>query len=94
MSSNPKKFRQKQQELFNQKLPSFFRNISGLTIAVGLVVLLAGLSIYRANVTQPIFTLLLLAISVPLVLYFSSQTLRKKIAKALAEVENDKPDKK
>ncbi|MCJ7518861.1 MAG: exosortase/archaeosortase family protein [Anaerolineaceae bacterium] len=94
MSSNPKKFTQKQQELLNQKSPSFFRNISGLTIAVGLVVLLAGLSIYRANVTQPIFTLLLLAISVPLVLYFSSQTLRKKIAKALAEVENDKPDKK
>ena len=94
MSSNPKKFTKKQQEQLNQKLASVYRNIGGLTFAVGLIALLAGLRIDRAYGTQPIFTLVLVAISVPLVLLINSRTLRKAIAKAIAEVEQEKTDKK
>lgn len=94
MSPNPKKFTKKQQEQLNQKLASVYRNIGGLTFAVGLVALLAGLRIDRAYGTQPIFTLVLVAISVPLVLFINSRTLRKAIAKAIAEVEQEKTDNK
>ena len=94
MSLKPKKFTQKQQEQLNQKLAPVYRNIGGLTFAVGLVALIVGLRIDRVLGTPPIFTLVLVAISVPLVLFINSRTLRKAIAKAVAEVEQVKTDKK
>jgi hypothetical protein len=57
-----------------------------------LAALIAGLRIDRIYGTQPIFTLVLVAISVPLVLFINSRTLRKAIAKAIAEVKQEKID--
>jgi hypothetical protein len=94
MSVKPKKITQKQQEQLNKKLAPVYRNIGGLTFAVGLVALLAGLRIDRVNGTQPIFTLALVAISVPLVLFINSRILRKAIARTIAEFEQEKTDKK
>ncbi len=90
MSVKSKKITQKQQELINKKLAPIYRNIGGLTFAVGLVALLAGLRIDKIYGTQPIFTLVLVAISVPLVLFINSRMIRKAIAKNIAEIEHEK----
>jgi hypothetical protein len=92
MTRKPKKITNKQQEQLNQKLAPVYRNIGGVTFAVGLAALIAGLRIDRIYGTQPIFTLVLVAISVPLVLFINSRTLRKAIAKAIAEVEQEQID--
>ena len=94
MNSKPKKITPKQQEQLNKKLTPVYRNIGGLTFAVGLIALLAGLTIDRLNSTQPIFTLVLVAFSVPLVLFINSRVLRKAIAKTISEFEQEKTDKK
>jgi hypothetical protein len=93
MKVKPKKITPKQQEQLNKKLAPVYRNIGGLTFAVGLIALLAGLKIDRINGTQPIFTLVFVAISVPLVLFINSRVLRKSIAKAIAEFEQEKQNK-
>jgi len=90
MNAKPKKITPKQQDQLNKKLAPVYRNIGGLTFAVGLIALLAGLWIDRVNGTQPIFTLVFVAISVPLVLFINSRILRKAIAKTLAEFEQEK----
>jgi len=90
MSAKPKKITQKQQEQINKKLAPVYRNVGGLTFAVGLFALLAGLRIDKVYGTQPIFALVLVAISVPLVLFINSHVLRKAIAKSIAEFENEK----
>jgi hypothetical protein len=94
MNAKPKKITQKQQEQLNAKLAPVYRNIGGLTFAVGLIALLAGLRIDRINGTQPIFTLVFVAISVPLVLFINSRVLRKSIAKTIAEFDQEKSVKK
>jgi uncharacterized membrane protein len=90
MSAKPKKITQKQQEQINKKLAPVYRNIGGLTFAAGLIALLAGLRIDKVYGTQPIFTLVLVAISVPLVLFINSRVLRRAIAKTIAEFEDEK----
>jgi len=45
----------------------------------------------RVNKTSPIFTVALLVVSVPLVLWINTRTLRKAIKKAAEEVKNE-PD--
>ena len=94
MNTKPKNITQKQQEQINRKLAPVYRNIGGLTFAVGLIALLAGLRIDRVYGTQPIFTLALVAVSVPLVLFINSRVLRKAIAKAISEFEQEKSSKK
>lgn len=93
MNANPKKITQKQQEQLNKKLGPVYRNIGGLIFAVGLITLLVGLRIDRIYGTQPIFTLVLVAISVPIVLLINSRVLRKAIANTLAEFEHEKSNK-
>ena len=94
MSAKLRKITPKQQEQLNKKLAPIYRNIGGLTFAIGLFALLAGLRIDKVNGTQPIFTLVFVAISVPLVLFINSRVLRKAIAKSIAEFENEKSNKK
>ena len=94
MSAKPRKITPKQQEQLNKKLAPIYRNIGGLTFAIGLFALLAGLRIDKVNGTQPIFTLVFVAISVPLVLFINSRVLRKAIAKSIAEFENEKSNQK
>jgi len=90
MNIKSKKITQKQQETLNRKLAPVYRNLGGLTFAVGLIALLAGLRIDRVYGTQPIFTLALVAVSVPLVLFINSRVLRKAIAKTISEFEQEK----
>jgi len=94
MNVKPKKITLRQQEQLNKKLVPIYRNVGGLTFAVGLVALLAGLRIDKVNGTQPIFTLVFVAISVPLVLFINSRVLRKAIAKSIAEFEQEKNTQK
>jgi len=77
--------------LINKKLAPVYTNVGALTFGVGLAAILAGLWIDRVNKTSPIFTIALLVISVPLVLWINTRTLRKAIKKAAEEVKNE-PD--
>lgn len=90
MNAKTRKITPKQQEQLNKKLAPVYRNIGGLTFAAGLFALLAGLRIDKINGTQPIFTLVFVAISVPLVLFINSRVLRKAIAKSIEEFEHEK----
>ncbi len=93
MNPKPEKLTKKQQEALNQKLAPVYRNIGGLTFAVGLIALVAGLWIDRVNGTQPIFTLVLVAVTFPVVLFINSRTLKKAISKAIAEVKQEPTEK-
>ncbi len=94
MNTKPKNITQKQQDQLNKKLAPVYRNIGGLTFAIGLIALLAGLRIDRVYGTQPIFTLAFVAVSVPLVLFINSRVLRKAIAKTISEFEQEKSSNK
>jgi F0F1-type ATP synthase assembly protein I len=85
MSKKPVKLTKKEQEFVNKKLGPVYRNIGMMTFAVGLVAILIGLFIDRSNDTTPIFTLVTLLVSVPLVLFLNTRMLRKAIEKAVAE---------
>ena len=83
------KLTKKEQDLVNKKLGPVYRNIGGMTFAVGLVAILIGLFIDRLNDTTPIFTLVTLLVSVPLVLFLNTRMLRKAIEKAVAEIKDE-----
>lgn len=89
MTEKQAKITKKQQELLNRKLAPIYRNIGGLTFAIGLVALVAGLKIDRIYNTRPIFTLVFIGVSFPLVLFLNSRILRKRIAKAIEEIKRD-----
>lgn len=93
MAEKPEKITKKQQELLNKKLTPIYRNIGGLTFAIGLIALVVGLRIDRINDTQPIFTLVLVGVSFPLVLLLNSRVLRKAITKAVEEVKQESVEK-
>ena len=88
MSKKPKKISKKQQEAINKKLGPVYAKVGGITFFIGLIALLIGLFIDRMNDTTPIFTLVLMVISVPLVLLLNSRMLRKEIAKVISEQKN------
>jgi hypothetical protein len=94
MSTKPKKITQKQQEELNQKLAPVYRNVGGLTFAVGLIALIAGFRIDQQYGTMPIFTIVFVAISVPVVLFINTRILRKAISKTIAESERVETVKK
>ncbi len=94
MKNKQKKLSPKQQELLSKKMAPVYRNIGGITFAVGLIALLAGLRIDKVNGTQPIFTLVIIAISVPLVLFLNTHFLRKAIAKTMAEFDQETKNQK
>ena len=88
MSKKPKKISKKQQEAIIKKLGPVYAKVGGITFFIGLIALLIGLFIDRMNDTTPIFTLVLMVISVPLVLLLNSRMLRKEIAKVISEQKN------
>ena len=85
MSKKPKTISKKQQEAINRKLGPVYAKVGGITFIVGLAAILIGLYIDRINDTTPIFTLVVLVISVPLVLLFNTRMLRKEIAKTISD---------
>jgi len=89
MSDKPRNLSKKQQENINQQLAPVYAKVGVLTFSVGLVAILVGLWIDRANGTTPIFTLVLLVVSVPLVLWQNTRMLRKAVAKLAAETKNN-----
>lgn len=93
MSHNPKRISKKEQEQLNRKLAPVYRKIGALTFSVGLISLLTGLWIDRVNKTQPIFTLALVAVSVPIVLWINTRTLRKAIFRHLEEIKKENSSK-
>ena len=88
MNAKPMKITSKQLDQLNKKLTPVNGKISGLTFGAGLLVLLAKLTIDKVNGTLLIFSLVLVAICVPLVLFINSSMLRKAIAKSIAELED------
>lgn len=89
MGKKPLKLNKKQQESLKKKLAPVYRNIGALTFGVGLVAILIGLWIDRSKGTTPIFTLVVLVVSVPLVLFLNTRMLRKAIEKAAVETKNE-----
>ena len=94
MSQTPRKFTKKEQEQLNKRLAPVYRNIGGLTFSVGLIAILAGLWIDRINNSRPIFTLALVAISVPLVIWINTRMLRRAISKTADKIRQDSDLKK
>jgi len=79
MSSVKKKIPQSKQELLAKKLAPVYRKIGVLTFFTGLISLLVGLWIDRTYNTQPFFTIGLILISAPIVIWFNSRTLKRQI---------------
>lgn len=93
MSLTPRKFTKKEQDQLNQRLAPVYRKIGGLTFSVGLIALILGLWIDRVKKSQPIFTLALVVVSVPIVLWVNTRMLKREIAKAAEEIKNKQSDK-
>jgi F0F1-type ATP synthase assembly protein I len=83
------KLTKKQPEAFTQHLAPAYKRVGALTFGVGLLAILVGLLIDRAQHTTPIFTVASLLVSLPLVLWLNTRMLRKAIDKAAHEVANE-----
>ncbi len=92
MSKTPKKFTKQQQETINRQLAPVYSRVGALTFFVGLVALLIGLWIDRTYGTMPIFTLVSVIVSIPLVLLINTRTMRRAVRKA-AEASKTEPKK-
>jgi len=82
MSKKPKKLTKQQQETLNRQLAPIYSKVGALTFFVGLVALLIGLWIDRSQGTMPIFTLVCVIVSIPLVLFINTRMLRGAVKKA------------
>ena len=78
------------QEKINRRLGSVYRKIGGRTFIVGLIALLIGLWIDRLYHTQPLFSIALVLISAPLVIWLNTRSLRREIEKAVEEIKADR----
>lgn len=83
MSSAKKSIPQSTQDLLAKKLAPVYRKIGALTFFVGLIALMVGLWIDRTYSTQPFFTIGLVMISAPIVIWFNSRTLKNQIRQIL-----------
>ncbi len=92
MSKTPKKFTKQQQETINRQLAPVYSRVGALTFFVGLLALLIGLWIDRTYGTMPIFTLVCVIVSIPLVLLINTRTMRRAVRKA-AEAAKTEPKK-
>ena len=83
MSEKPKnisrKISKKKQEELKHRLGPIYRKVGTITFTIGMISILIGLLIDRANDTTPIFTLAVLVISIPLVLLLNTRLLRREI---------------
>ena len=77
-------------ELKRRLGPIIFK-VGMITFFTGLVSILIGLLIDRANDTIPFFTLAILIISIPLVLLLNVRILRREIGKVAKTTENKIP---
>ncbi len=91
MSKKPKKLTKQQQETLNRQLAPVYSKVGALTFFVGLVALLIGLWIDRSQGTMPIFTLVCVIVSIPLVLFINTRMLRGAVKKA---AENSRDENK
>lgn len=78
-----KKFSKTEQDLLAKKLAPIYRKIGALTFSIGLITLLIGLWIDRMYKTQPIFTIGLVLISAPIVIWLNAKMLRRQINQIL-----------
>lgn len=85
MSQKPKKLSKEQQEIVKQKLTPIYRKIGFLTFVIGLAAIVIGLLIDRNYDTTPIFTLVALVITTPVVYLMNTRMLRKEVARIVAE---------
>jgi len=92
MSKTSRKFTKQQQETINRQLAPVYSRVGALTFFVGLVALLIGLWIDRTYGTMPIFTLVSVIVSIPLVLLINTRTMRRAVRKA-AEASKTEPKK-
>ncbi|MBM3137290.1 MAG: hypothetical protein FJZ98_03765 [Chloroflexi bacterium] len=83
MSNDKKKISQSKQDLLAKKLAPVYRKIGALTFFIGLITLLVGLWIDRTYKTQPFFTIGLVIISAPIVIWFNSRTIKHQINQIL-----------
>lgn len=91
MSKKPKNLTKQQQETLNRQLAPVYSKVGALTFFVGLVALLIGLWIDRSQGTMPIFTLVCVIVSIPLVLFINTRMLRGAVKKA---AENSRDENK
>jgi ABC-type Mn2+/Zn2+ transport system permease subunit len=83
MSSNKRKISQSKQDLLAKKLAPVYRKIGAITFLIGLITLLVGLWIDRTYKTQPFFTIGLVIISAPIVIWFNSRMIKRQISQIL-----------
>jgi 4-amino-4-deoxy-L-arabinose transferase-like glycosyltransferase len=79
-----------EQDLLARKLAPIYRKIGALTFFIGLITLLIGLWIDRTYKTQPIFTIGLVVISAPFVIWFNTKILRRQINQILDQSKSKK----
>lgn len=80
-----KKTSKAEQDLLARKLSPVYKKIGALTFFIGLITLLFGLWIDRTYNTQPIFTIGLVSISAPIVIWLNTKLLRRQINQILDE---------
>ena len=85
MSRTGKKISKVEQDLLTKRLAPIYRKIGTITFFIGLITLLLGLLIDRTYKTQPFFTIGLVVISAPIVIWFNSRLLKRQINKILEQ---------
>ncbi len=89
MSNTPKKLNKQQQEAINRQLKPVYSKVGSLTFFVGLAALLVGLWIDRTYNTKPIFMLVCVIVSIPLVLFINTRMMRSAVKKAADAAKTD-----
>jgi F0F1-type ATP synthase assembly protein I len=82
MSKKPNKLSKQQQATINKQLTPVYSKVGSLTFFIGLIALLIGLWIDRTQGTMPIFTLVCVIVSIPLVLFINTRMMRSAVRKA------------
>lgn len=86
MNPDQEQFTKKGQDIIKERVRPVYRQIGGITFFVGLFSVLVGLWIDRKYDTRPTFMVISLVVSVPIVLWVNTRTLRKAIEKAADEI--------
>jgi F0F1-type ATP synthase assembly protein I len=89
MSNSPRKLSKQQQAEINRQLAPVYSKVGSLTFFVGLVALLVGLWIDRTYNTKPIFMLVCVIVSIPLVLFINTRMMRSAVKKAADAAKTD-----
>jgi ABC-type Mn2+/Zn2+ transport system permease subunit len=85
MSRTVKKISKTEQDLLAKRLAPIYRKIGAITFFIGLITLFVGLWIDRTYKTQPFFTIGLVVISAPFVIWFNTKLVRRQINQILEQ---------